>query len=167
MTKIQESSFHFWPCYYVGLLCDNMMWFDYVTSTGLLLPRMLFRYYFSGVVLINYLASGMLQINMIWQNVVRPRQYINNGDTIFLTQLWVLVRCQMFINIYIKGYIASQAILRQCCFHFCLQYYKSWLAHHGENFVIDIFFISVLDGAVWPGQDHRPRVSMPCMTKRI
>ena len=144
-----------------------MMWFDYVTSTGLLLPRMLFRYYFSGVVLINYLASGMLQINMIWQNVVRPRQYINNGDTIFLTQLWVLVRCQMFINIYIKGYIASQAILRQCCFHFCLQYYKSWLAHHGENFVIDIFFISVLDGAVWPGQDHRPRVSMTCMTKHI
>ena len=111
MTKNQESSFLFWPCYYVGLLCDNMMWFDYVTSTGLLLPCMLFRYYFSGVVLINYLAYGMLQINMIWQNVVRPRQYINNGDTIFLTQLWVLVRCQMFINIYIKGYIASQAII--------------------------------------------------------
>ena len=167
MTKNQESSFLFWPCYYVGLLCDNMMWFDYVTSTGLLLPRMLFRYYFSGVVLINYLASGMLQINMIWQNVVRPRQYINNGDTIFLTQLWVLVRCQMFINIYIKGYIASQAIIATVLLSLLFAILQILTSASCWEFCDWHFFISVLDGAVWPGQDHRPRVSMTCMTKRI
>ena len=32
-------------------------------------------FYFSGVVLTNYLAYGMLQINMIWWNAVMPRQY--------------------------------------------------------------------------------------------
>ena len=43
--------------------------------------------YFSDVVLTNYLAYGMLQVNMIWQKAVMPTQYDNNGATNFLTQL--------------------------------------------------------------------------------
>ena len=44
-------------------------------------------FYFSDVVLTNYLAYGMLQVNMIWQEAVMPTQCDNNGATYFLTQL--------------------------------------------------------------------------------
>ena len=107
MNKIQESSLHFWPCYYVGSSHDDQV------------------LYFSGNVLTNYLACGMLQINMIWQNVVLPRQYDNSCVTISLTQLWVS-QVPIVHQFLYQGYIASQVILRQCCFHFCLQYHKSW-----------------------------------------
>ena len=43
--------------------------------------------YFSDIVLINYLAYGLLQVNMIWQRAVMPTQCDNNGATNILTQL--------------------------------------------------------------------------------
>ena len=105
--------------------------------------------YFSDVVLTNYLAYGLLQVNMIWQKAVMPTQYDNNGATNFLTQLASSGLHSLsfeVLEILTSASWSNSCAQRRVLFQKCVQYCSSAGVRPG---------LACSSGGGWPGPCQR------------